>query len=170
MQIINTQPTELITTRDFPVHSTKVLEQYFEIYKNGTGNNLPPVPLIHKNLFIPHFAEPESTLLKKFLTENLEATYFLLNGSHRTTAANLTRQLIRGMVLETKEDIMHARKIDLNGEPYEHGLLDTIDENIQDLVTHFKGTETFQTVQQKTNKMVEKKVIPHYMLDWYRSN
>jgi hypothetical protein len=168
MHIINAQPDELITTRDFPVHSTKVLEQYFQIYKNGTGNTLPPVPLIHKNLFLPHFAKPESTLLKNFLTANPEATYFLLNGSHRTTAANLKRQLIRGMILETLKDIACARKIDINGEPYEHGLLDTIDDNIQEMVAHFKGTDTFRTVQQKTDKMVEEKVIPKYMIDWYR--
>lgn len=167
MKFVDIKPTEAITTRDFPVHSAEVLRQYFEIYRNGEGDELPPVPLIDIDHFFPHLDQQEKTLLEGFLRQNPEVRYFLLNGSHRTTSATLTRNIIRGMVLETIEDIREAGKIKFNGKPYEHRLLDTIEANIKDMVAHFRGTERFESIQQKTDRMVEKKKVPTYMIDQY---
>ncbi len=165
MKFVDVQPDEVITTRDFPVYSPEVLEKYFDLYKNGRDKVLPPVPLIDVNRYLTHFDEPEYSLLLEFLSQNPDVRFFLLNGSHRTTSANLNRILIRGMVLETIADIQVAKEIRCNGKRYEHGLLDTIDENIKDLIEHFRGTKLFQTVQHKTDQMINQRVIPPYMYD-----
>lgn len=170
MEFVDLKPAEVITTRDFPVHSGEVLEGYFEMYKNGHGNDLPPVPLIHVERFFPHFDRQERGLLEEYLRQNPEVRYFLLNGSHRTTAATLTRNLIKGMVLETLEDIQEARRITFKGEPYEHRLLGTIEANIDDMVAHFRGTGRFESIQQKTDRMVEEGVIPDWMMDHHGAN
>lgn len=162
MEFKELKPEQVITTRDFPVHSAEVLERYFEMYRNGGGYNLPPVPLMHKNLVTPHFEGPEEPILREYLRQNPQAEYFLLNGSHRTTAANLAGRMIGGMLLSTQEDICKARQITFNGEPYQHGLLDTIEGNIDDLVAHFRGTAMFWSVEQKTAKMVDE-----WAKDWY---
>lgn len=170
MEFKELKPVQVITTRDFPVHSAAVLAKYFEMYQNAEGNDLPPVPLMRKDLIIPRFDTPEQSLLQEYLRQNPQAEYFLLNGSHRTTAANLTRRMIGAMILETREDIDNARQLKFKGKPYQHGLLDTIEGNIDDLVAHFRGTSMFWSVEQKTNRMIDEMIIPRYMIDHYRKD
>ena len=170
MKFKEVSPTQVITTRDFPVHSAEVLEKYFKIYRSGNGNDLPPVPLMHSDLVIPHLEEADRTLLEEFLKQNPQVRYFLLNGSHRTTSANLTRHSIIGMLLRTEEDIKQASQIKFKGEKYQHGLLETIIENIEDLVNHFRGTDIFQTIQQKTDRLVDERAIPQHIIEHYRNS
>ncbi len=169
MEVKILSPSQVTTTRDFPVHSTEVLEEYFGIYQSGSGDELPPVPLMHRDIVAVHFDKSASALFQEFIRQNPQAEYFLLNGSHRTTSANLTRNAIKGMLLGTEEDIRLARQIQFNGQKYQHGLHDTVTGNIQDLVEHFRGTELFETVQEKTDRMVERCAIPPFMIDHYRN-
>ncbi|MBN2096726.1 hypothetical protein JW752_05040 [Candidatus Peregrinibacteria bacterium] len=170
MEFKELTPAQVITTRDFPVHSAEVLQRYFEIYRRGENDGLPPVPLMHKDLVVPHFDETTGDLFQEYIRQNPQAEYFLLNGSHRTTSANLTRNMIKGMFLRTEEDIRLARQIKFNGQPYQHGLLDSIIGNIRDLIEHFRGTELFETVQQKTDRMVDERTMPQHMIEHYRNN
>ncbi len=170
MEYKELSPIQIITTRDFPVHSAEVLGRYFGIYQNDNEDQLPPIPLIHRNLVTPHFKGMEWDLLQKYLKQNPQAEYFLLNGSHRSTSANLTRHMIKGMLLGTEDDIRLANQIRFRGEIYEHRLHDTIIGNIRELVDHFSGTDKFQTVQQKTDRMVNERVIPDHMIRHYRGN
>jgi len=170
MEFKESNPTQVITTRDFPVHSAEVLEKYFKIYQSGEGNDLPPVPLMHSDLVIPHFEETDRALLQEYLKQNPQVRYFLLNGSHRTTSANLTRHSITGMLLRTEEDIKQASEIKFKGEKYQHGLHETVIGNIEDLVNHFRGTDMFQTIQQKTDRMVDERVISQHMIEHYRNS
>lgn len=167
MKYIAVQPAEIITTRDFPVYSSAHLASYFEMYKKGSENLLAPVPLIELQQFLPYFAKQELTVLNTFLTQNPNVRYFLMNGSHRTTCANLTKKPIQGMILESNDDIVVARQLKSNGQQYEHGLLDTIDENILEMVAHFKGTDKFETVEHKTQRMISERVIPYEMIECY---
>ena len=162
-------PSQIITTRDFQVYSNDVLEKYFEIYRSGKGQELPPVPLIHKNLVMPHFENEIWKILMVCLEKNPQAEYFLLNGSHRTTSATLTHHSIEGVLLRTEEDISQANQIRYMGEKYWHDLHPTIIKNIKDLADHFRGTLLFQTVQEKTNRMVEEKVIAQLLINNYES-
>lgn len=170
MNIFTLQPEAVITTRDFPVYNTEVLERYFAIYKNGRVNSLPPVPIMHVDRVTTYFNEPEISVLNEFLTQNPKTEYFLLNGSHRTTAATLTGNGVNGLLLEKVPDIEDLRTTTLKGNAYEHRLKNTIEENIMGLVNHFIGTEAFQTVRQKTDRMVEEGVVPTYMIEYYGDN
>jgi len=167
MKLLNIKSTEAITTRDFPVYSVEVLNRYFKMYKNGNGDDLPPVPLIHIKKFFSHFEEQEKIVLEEFLKQNPKVKYFLLNGSHKTTSATLTRNMIKGIVLRTPEDIQEASKITFKGNTYEHRLLDTIEANIEDMVAHFRGIKRFESIQQKTDRMIYEEVIPTHMTDHY---
>ncbi len=169
MEFIELNTLQAITTRDFPVYSAEVLDWYFEIYQSGNGDDLPPVPLMHTELVLPHLQGTTGTILQKYIRQNPQAEYFLLNGSHRTTAANLTGHIIKGMLPKTEEDIIQARKIKFRGKKYQHGFDDTIIGNIKELVDHFKGVEKFETVQQKTDKMINEKVISEYLIEHYRN-
>ena len=57
MEFKELSPTQVTTTRDFPVHSVEVLKEYFDIFKSGCGGDLPPVPIMHRNLVVPHLEE-----------------------------------------------------------------------------------------------------------------
>jgi hypothetical protein len=46
----------------------------------------------------------------------------------------------------------------------------TIRENLEDLRKHFFKTMIFQTVAEKTEKMVKTKILPRYMIDVYVKN
>lgn len=170
MEFKELSPTQVTTTRDFPVHSVEVLKEYFEIFKSGCGEDLPPVPIMHRNLVIPHLEESTRVLFQEYLRQNPQAEYFLLNGSHRTTSANLTRYMIKGILLATEEDIQRARQIKINGAMYNHGLNDTIGGNIKNLVDNFRGIKMFQTVQQKTDRMANERVIPQHMIERHRNS
>lgn len=168
MEFKELNTAQVITTRDFPVHSAEVLQWYFEIYKSGESDDLPPVPLMHIDCVAPHFEEVESTLLQEFLRRNPQVGYFLLNGSHRTTAANLAKHRIKSMLLRTRKDIQEAGQIKFRGQIYQHGLLDDVMGNIKDLVKHFSGTDKFETVQQKTDRMVNERVLAEHMIAHYQ--
>lgn len=167
MKFKQLSPTQIITTQDFPVYNTNILEQYFNIYKKNKGDDLPPVPLIHVNLAFPYFTQPVISLLQEFLEKNPQVEFFLLNGSHRTTAANLTRHQIKGVVLEQEGDIKPAQQIKFKGKKYQHLLEDTIIENIEGLVKHFHDAKKFETVQEKTDRMIKERTIPQYIIDYY---
>jgi hypothetical protein len=170
MEFKELNPSQVITTRDFPVYSAEVLEKYFEIYRNGNGNDLPPVPLMDSDFVIPHLEEPDRILLEEFLRKNPEVRYFLLNGSHRTTSANLTRHSIVGVLIRTEEDIQQTSQIEFKGKKYEHYLPETVLGNIKDLVNNFRGTDRFETIQQKTDRMVDETVIAEHMIRHYRNS
>lgn len=168
MNIRELSPLKLITTRDFPVHNAKVLDEYFALYRSGKGHELPPVPLVHRNHIMGHFVDADFKLFLEYIKQNPEAEYFLLNGSHRTTAASLTRSLIKCAILETDDDITECRQITFNGKPYEHLLEDTLQENIQGVTNHFRGTRIFETVQQKTDRMVIARVLSDKLIKFGR--
>ena len=168
MELKKLSPSQVTTLRDFPVHSAQVLNDYFGIFESGRGEELPPCPVIHKDLVTPHFKEPLTSLFLEHVKNNPEAEFFLLDGSHRTTAATLTRSTLSVTLLSSDEDIRQAKQVKYKGELYYLRLEETIDEAIANLIAHFRGTKAFQTVQQKTDKMADEEVIPHTMIRCYR--
>lgn len=169
MEFKKLNSAQVTTLRDFPVYSAKILNDYFRTFESGHGEDMPPCPVIHKDFVVPYFEEPLNTLFQKHIRQNPQAEYFLLDGSHRTTAANLTRNMIKVMLLATDENAQEAKQMKWKGKLYNNfGLKETIRGIIMDLVDHFRGTKIFQTVQQKTDRMADEEVIPQHMIKCHR--
>jgi len=160
-------PEQIITLNDYPVHNVEVLKEYFNMFCNGEYVGLPPVPVLHRSIaMLPTSSEDSlssNLALQRYLQDNPVAEYFLLNGNHRTTAATLSRTLIEVYAFEQDSDIDYARMIsdeDIMVEP-------TISANCDDLGRHFCRTVRFETVREKTKRMVADRLIPLRMIEYY---
>ncbi len=154
-------PDQIVTLTDFPVHNEQILKIFFRIYQKGYGKIMPPCPVLHKS-FVSFSGKLQETF-EEFVARNPQAEYFLLDGSHKTTAAALTGSKINVMVFETDKDIKDARAMVEVGELFSLAVESTINDGIKDLIKHFDRTPYFQTVQEKTLRMITEKVIPRYM-------
>ena len=163
MKKIELNPNQIITLNDYPVHSNAVLSDYFK--KCKLGKKLPFVPVIKKNIVRKYLNNTLSKLLLEFEEANPVAEYFMLDGSHRTTALTLACCKINTMIYEKDEDILEAKKLVAIGTVLENGTLDhTIEENCDVLNKLFTEKPYFMTVEQKTKKMVDEKVLPKNIL------
>ena len=98
---------------------------------------------------------------EKFEEKNYLAKYFMLDGSHRTTALTLAGCKIKAIIYEKDEDIGEAKKLVATGQILENGTLNyTLKENCKILNKHFKEKQYVMTVKQKTKKMVKEKILP----------
>lgn len=152
---------QIITLNDFPVHNEQILKIFFRIYQKGCGKIMPPVPVLHKNFV--SFSGKLQEIFEEFVARNPQAEYFLLDGSHKTTAAALTGSKISIMIFETDKDVKKAYAMAEVGELFSFILESTIRDIIHDLMKHFSKKSYFQTVQEKTMRMINEKVIPRYM-------
>jgi hypothetical protein len=166
MQIACLNPGQIITFNDYPVHNEQILKIYFKIYQLGASRIMPPAPVIRLEMVKPHL---KNDTFADFARSHPDVEYFLLDGSHKTTAAVLARQPIKAMIFQTDQDILEAVKMAEEGDLFSLTTGSTIIECIQVLGKHFKSPAQFQTVQEKTNRMVEEKVISKYMIDFYLS-
>src|SRR3989338_11161189 len=166
MRILELSPDQIITLNDYPVHSDSVLSDYFKRCK--LGEELPFVPVIRQETVRIYLDDNLLTRFEKFTGENPEAQYFMLDGSHRTTAVTLTGHKIRAIIYEKDEDIIEAKKLVATGQVREDDILDhTLEENCKILNRHFREKPYFMTVEQKTQKMVREMILPQCMIDSY---
>jgi len=167
MKTIKLSPNQIVTLNDYPVHSANVLNEYFS--KCKLGKEVPFVPVIRKEIVLNYFDAKLRKRFEEFEDENPAAQYFMLDGSHRTTALTLAGCRIQAIVYEKTEDITEARKLVPTGQILESGTLDhTLEENCKILNKHFNEKPYFMTVEQKTKKMVEERVLPPNMAESYR--
>ena len=167
MDIKPLNPDQIITLTDYPVHSAQVLKIYFKIYQQGAGGMMPPTPVISidkvkSRIRNKRFAE--------FLNGHPEVEYFLLDGSHKTTAATLTHQPIQGMIFSTDGDIQEALKMVEKGDLFSLTTPSTIGECVEDLRKHFWPPAGFETILEKTDRMVQDGILPKYMIDFYSNH
>ena len=168
MKLTPLHPNQIVTLNDFPVHNEHILKIFFKITKDGYSNIIPPCPVVHKSLILPFFDKKLSFLFKTFEKTHPKAEFFLLDGSHKTTALSLTGNKIKVMIFENNKDIEEAKKLIDAGELFSLTFDDTIEINAKELGKHFKKKSGFQTVEEKTEKMVKAKVIPNYMIKYYK--
>lgn len=167
MKTIKLSPNQIVTLNDYPVHSANVLNEYFS--KCKLGKEVPFVPVIRKEIVLNYFDAKLRKRFEEFEDENPAAQYFMLDGSHRTTALTLAGCSIQVIIYEKTEDITEARKLVATGQILESGTLDhTLEENCKILNKHFNEKPYFMTVEQKTKKMVEERVLPPNMAESYR--
>ena len=173
MKIKLLHPYQIITLRDYPVYNEHVLRIYFKIFMKNQGKILPPCPVIHKSLGIPYVSGKDSKsaryneLLKKFLENHPRAEYFLIDGSHKTTAATLSHKLIPALIIEQNNDFKEVKELIKTGEFFGwYSVEDSINDAIKTLAKHHFGTKEFLTVEDKTKKMVKNNDVPKYMVSF----
>ncbi len=165
------RPDQIITLRDYPVYNEHILRIYFRIFMKKQGKILPPCPVIHKSLGIPFMnsknvkSKKHNTILRNFLEKHPNAEYFLLDGSHKTTAATLSHKLIPTVIIEHDKDFKEAKKLIKTGEFFGwYSVGNSIKEAISVLSKHHFGTKKLLTVEDKTKMMIKNKDVPNYMI------
>lgn len=160
MKTVELTPNQIITLNDYPVHSNSVLSKYFT--KCKLGGKVPFVPVIRKNLVRKYLGDKLLEEFKRFENQNPVAEYFMLDGSHRTTALTLAGCKITAIIYETDLDIEEAKSLVATGQILQNGTLDdSLIENCEELNRHFREKPYFMTVEQKTEKMKREKRLPH---------
>lgn len=174
MRIKKIKPSEIITTKDFPVHNEHILKIYFKVCKTDPGI-LPLTPVISLSKKIPFSKTKDkkskdyNKKLKGFLEKNKRVKYLMIDGSHKTTALTLTGNDINCMIIEKDEDIFEIRQLIEAGEVFSLSSEDTIKDILNEMENHFKTAKFLETVESKTLRMINKKVIPKFMIDYYQN-
>ena len=152
-------PNQIITLNDYPLYSNNVLNKY--LGKCRRGEDLPLVPIISKDIVRKYLGAELSKAFAEFEEKNPAAEYFMLDGSHRTTASTISCRAIAAVIYETDRDIDEARESVVTGQILENATLDhTVAENCEILNRYFEERRYFMTVQQKTEKMIRENHIP----------
>lgn len=175
MKIELLHPDQIITLRDYPLYNEHILRIYFRIFSKNQGKILPPCPVIHKSIGLPYVKSNDASskkynaLLKKFLEAHPRAEYFLLDGSHKTTAATLAHKRIPVIVLEHGKDLKKAKTLIKSGEFFGwYSVEDSIQKAMSVLAQHHFGTNKFLTVEDKTKLMVKNKDVPKYIISAFK--
>lgn len=170
------RPDQIITLRDYPLYNQHILRIYFRIFSKNQGKILPPCPVIHKSLGIPLVkgkdikSKKYNALLNDFLDKNPNAEYFLLDGSHKTTAATLSKKMILVVIIEQDRDFKEAKKLIKSGEFFGWYSVETsIKCAIGGLAKHHLGSEKFLTVEDKSKLLVKNKDVPAYMISFFKN-
>lgn len=154
MKTTELRPTQIITLNDYPLYSNDVFHRYLERCK--VGDILPFVPVISKTIVKLHLGPELTGTFDDFERQNPEAEYFMLDGSHRTTALALSGRAIPVVIYASDADIVEARTFVASGEVLENGTLDhTLAKNCEILHRRFAEKPYFQTVLQKTEKLLQ---------------
>lgn len=172
MKFLSLQPNQIMTTNDFPVHNEQILKIYFKIAQNYPSL-LPPTPVLHISVGLPlleeinEFSRKHNSAIKRFFEENPAIEYIMCDGSHKTTALTLTHNPIHALLIENNADIQEVRKMVEVGDMFSFASRDSISEILMNKAAHFSEAEFFQTVEDKTKRMVDASVIPSYMSEYY---
>jgi len=159
MNTLELDPNQIITLNDYPVHSDSVLGEYYK--KCKLGEDVPFVPVIRKEIVRKYLDSKLLEEFERFEHQNSVAEYFMLDGSHRTTALTLAGCKISAIVYETDSDIEEAKKLVATGQILQNDTLEhSLQENCEILNKHFREKPYFMTVEQKSEKMKREKKIP----------
>jgi hypothetical protein len=173
MKIKEINPSEIITTKDFPVYNEHILKIYFKICKKDR-KILPPTPVIPLSVGLPLLKPKEkgakeyNNRMKSWLKDNPRIKYIMCDGSHKTTALCLTKHKIHCAILEKDGDVKEMRDLIGVGEIFNLSMGKTIKKILWEKADHLKDAKFLETVLDKTNRMVEEKVIPKFMIDYYK--
>ena len=174
MIIKKLRPNQIMTTNDFPVHNEHILKIYFKVCKEGHPEILPPTPVMPISVGLPLMKGNTKKIkefnqaIKKWFKENPKVKYIMIDGSHKTTALTLTHNPINSMIIKNLKDIKEARKLEKQGKILSVIIKPSIKAELKNKAEHYFEAEFFQTVQSKTDRMVQAKVIPKYMIDFYK--
>ena len=104
---------------------------------------------------------------------NTRIRVFIIERTHPSSRYATSRKTqtkkIHAIILETDEDIKEVKELIKTGEIFGINKLNPIKKKLKLLAKHFKDAKFFESVENKTERMVKKKVIPKYMIDYYLS-
>ena len=173
MKIKNLNPNEIITTKDFPVHNEHILKIYFKICKHGNTEILPPTPVVPLSVGLPLLVEKTKSdkeynkRMKEYVKKNKNVKYIMCDGSHKTTALTLTHNKIHAVLLKNDLDMKEVRELVKLGYVFSMNTGKTIKAELKEKAEHLKDAKFFETVLDKTKRMVKEKVIPEFMIKYY---
>lgn len=167
MKVLNLNANQIISSSHEILHDINVLKIYFRIFQKKCGDIMPPAPVIHKDFIVNYFSDDLKNIWIEFAKQHPSAEYFLLDGSHKTTAADLNHKKCGVMIIENSSNIKEASELERVGEVFKNNLYPTIEEVISNTVRHFNEHKKFQTVEMKTKLLIGKKMIPMYMVQKY---
>ena len=146
------------------------------MYDKGQRDLVPPSPVIHKNKVI-HLMSRKFKKYTRFINQlitfldaNPKIEYFLIDGSHKTSAATLTHKPISVVVIENNDDLKASKKLIESGEILGwYKPPKTIDNIVMDLVKHHSTSKNFLTVEDKVNRMIKDRILPRYIIKAYKA-
>jgi len=174
MKMKKVSPAQILTLCDFPVHNEHVLKMYFHMFRKGQGKIVPPCPVLPLASWpVDAFGKTKKAMaynemFRDFLAAHPTVAYLMLDGSHKTTAAALAGKNILIAILGTNREISEMNDLVAKGEAFSFMGESTVEASVADLRKHFFKFGCFETVAEKTARMVAEKVVPQYMIAEYR--
>lgn len=143
----------IITLNDYPLYDTTAFKNYVD--KSRRGESLPFIPVIQKETVKKYFKGALLEEFEFFEHKHPQVGYFMLDGSHRTTALTFTNRPIAAVVYTNDTDIVSAKNLIPSGQILGSGTLShSFSENCEILNHHFTEKPYFMTVKEKTDKMI----------------
>jgi hypothetical protein len=158
------KPEQIISSGYQKLHDIEMLQAYFLMFSSGLSQKVPPVPVMHRDLIAPYFPVDLKSDFERFRSTVPAAEYFLLDGSHRTTAAMLSGVECPALVISSVEDIAEMKALVSQGVMFKYDLGDDLLEVREQVIGHFRDIPNFQTTFQKTLKMIQDRTLPEYMI------
>jgi hypothetical protein len=134
----------------------------------GCVKAIPPVPVVRIEVVSAILNIDTRKALKEYLSKRPEVKYILLDGSHKTTAATLNHQVCMIAVIENDSDVEELIAMESRGEIFQHIIGNSMKEIVRNIKRHLEERKVFQTVEEKTIFLVDKKEVPQFMIDKYR--
>ena len=156
MKFKTLKPSQIMTTKDFPVYNGHILKIYFRICQKGHPEILPPTPVIPISKGLPLSKNNiHNKRIRKYFKNNPKVKYIMVDGSHKTTALVLTHNKIKTAVLESNKDIKNFREKISTGEILSLATEKTIKDILREKAEHYSDAEFFETVEDKAKRMVK---------------
>ena len=72
------------------------------------------------------------------------------------------------MIIDNDKDILEIQNKIKSGDVFSFASPDKLKKIIQSTAEHYLDADFFQTVESKTLRMIKEKVIPKYMIDYWK--
>lgn len=122
---------------------------------------------------IPHYMQRTSVFERRIS----DADYFLLDGNHRSAAAELTHQPLAALELQTEEDLAEIPLMTERGELFEFKRPETsLRKLYQEFMNFILGDthdsnnhlDNFKTVKERIEELTSNGHLPKYMKEYYQ--
>jgi hypothetical protein len=148
---MNLDPDQIITLNDYPLYDMDSYRRYELMIRSGEV--LPLVPVIPCEFV--RFEGAIAQLFEEFSRSHPRARFFMVDGSHRTTALTLANKPIKVIVFRSDDNIRSARAMLASGRTRPNTSLDlSFEQNVDELIEHFEHERRFMTVREKSERLV----------------